>query len=91
VYEQPLGFSFDPTVHAYIYPARQPGGEAALVRYAVSPDLVIFQDTGERHVFYYLPDEFRLTRDDVPLPHLQTVAADRLSRHDEHRPRCHRC
>lgn len=38
------------------------------MRYAVSPDLVIFQDTGERHVFYYLPDEFRLTRDDVPSP-----------------------
>src|SRR5262249_38083870 len=32
------------------------------------PDLVIFQDTVERHVFYYRPDEFRLTRDDVPSP-----------------------
>jgi hypothetical protein len=68
VYEQALPFSFDPAVHAYIYPARQPGSEAALVRYAVSSDLVIFQETAERHVFYYLPDEFRLTRDDVPSP-----------------------
>jgi hypothetical protein len=68
VYEQALPFNFDPAVHAYIYPARQPGSEAALVRYAVSSDLVIFQDSAERHVFYYLPDEFRLTRDDVPSP-----------------------
>jgi len=68
VCEQSLAFCFDPAVHAYIYPSRQPGSEAALVRYAVSSDLVIFQDSVERHVFYFRPDEFRLTRDEVATP-----------------------
>jgi hypothetical protein len=61
-------FFFDPNDHPYIFPPRTPGSGSSLVRFAVAPDQPIFQDTAERHVFYFLPDEFRLTRDDERAP-----------------------
>jgi hypothetical protein len=66
--DQQIPFHFDPALHGYIYPPRPPASGPALIRYAVTPDLVIFQDAVERQVFYFLPDEFRLARDEVRAP-----------------------
>jgi hypothetical protein len=66
--EQRVDLFFDPRLHPYIYPLRPPAGGASLVRHAVATDQVIFQDATQRHVFYFLPDEFRITRDDVRSP-----------------------
>jgi hypothetical protein len=65
--DQRLAFRFDPLAHPEIFPARQPGSGASLVRFAVNGQ-VLFQDALERHVFYYVPDEFRLCRDDLRSP-----------------------
>ncbi|MCY1013631.1 hypothetical protein OV079_50510 [Nannocystis pusilla] len=66
--EQSLDFHFDPALHGYLYPPRPPASGAALVRHGVATDQTIFQDAAERRVFYFLPDEFRLARDEVRGP-----------------------
>lgn len=66
--DQQIPFFFDPALHGYMYPPRPAPDDVGLIRYAVTPDQVIFQDAAERHLFYYLPDEFRLARDGVRSP-----------------------
>lgn len=68
VFEQYIAFNIDPMLHAYVYPNRAPSQEAGLIRYSVSPGYYILQDGAERNVFYFVPDEFRLARDDIRSP-----------------------
>lgn len=73
--EQTIPFYFPLDSFGYIYPNYSPSGEIALVRYQVASDQTIYQDTMQPSIFYYLPDEFCLTRKDAPPyePALQVV------------------
>lgn len=86
-YDQKIPFNFPTSLHGYIYPNYKPQGEVALLRYQVSVDQAIYQDTTQPFLFYYLPDEFRLTREDVlPYRPALQVAFYSLSMQKENEP-----
>ena len=69
-----LPFTFDPALHRYVYEgigAVSPGVSQGLVRRQIAwkgGSHVYYQDDGQRNVFYYLPDTFKIARRPVA-PH----------------------
>jgi hypothetical protein len=90
-HNQTLPFYFPTDTHGYIYPpGYTPTVEVALLRHQVSHDQAIYEDTTQPALFYYLPEEFRLTRDDVAPYHsslqvaFQTLSAQSENTLDSH-------
>ena len=75
-----LPFTFDPALHRYVYEgigAVSPGVSQGLVRRQIAwkgVSHVYYQDDGQRNVFYYLPDTFKIARRPVA-PHEPILGA----------------
>jgi hypothetical protein len=75
-----LPFTFDPALHGYVYEgigAVSPGASQGLVRRQIAWEgvsHVYYQDDGQRNVFYYLPDTFKIARRPVA-PHEPILGA----------------
>lgn len=56
-------FIFEPELHGYIFKGIQPSGEEStgLIRFQVG-SFNYYQEMARRHIFYYLPDSFKIAR-----------------------------
>ena len=68
----PVPFQFPQNLHGYIYRDISSGSEPGLVRRQVD-GRVYYQDSSEPHIFYYLPDCFKIMRN-VDFPHTPRIS-----------------
>ena len=56
-------FIFEPELHGYIFKGIQPSGDEStgLIRFQVG-SFNYYQEMARRHIFYYLPDSFKIAR-----------------------------
>ncbi len=83
VFDLELPFTFDPTLHAYVFEGVgvvPSGASQGLVRRQVEwngQPYVYYQDDGVRNLFYYLPDTFKIARrPDAPHEPILSVRFD---------------